>query len=76
VTENRWVARPATASCSDIIFEGKECYGSMLHLNAMEVVRQLNQRDRFLAAAVADDARIKELEAQLSDDGQGAQVRK
>jgi len=68
--EKRWEARPATATCSDIIFNGWKCYGSMLHLDASEIVRQLNQRDRFLAAAAEDGARVKDLEAQLSALGQ------
>lgn len=62
----RWEARPATATCSDIMFDGKECYGSMLHLNAAETVRRLNQRDRFLAAAAAAQNALAEVEA-LSD---------
>lgn len=66
VPEKRWKARPATATCSDIIFEETQVYGSMLHMQAADVVHRLNQRDRFLNLAAADRAKIEELEAKLA----------
>ena len=66
VPENRWKARCATATCSDIIFEETKVYGSMLHMQAADVVHRMNQRDRFLNLAEADRARLEELEARLA----------
>lgn len=65
VQENRWEARPATETCSDIIFEGTKLYGSMLHMLAADVVQRLNQRDRFLNLAAIDRAKVEDLEAKL-----------
>lgn len=64
VPENRWKARPATETCSDIIFEETKLYGSMLHLDAADVVQRLNQRDRFLNAAAAEQEKVERLKAE------------
>ena len=64
VPENRWKAQPATETCSDIIFEETKLYGSMLHMEAADIVQRLNQRDRFLNLAAADREEVERLKAE------------